>query len=214
MPPDVRLTLDRLIAASGDNYAFISTLIGRNTAYIQQFIKRGVPRKLAERDRIILARYFNVPQAVLGAPDNASPSDSHYNIIMVPRLAVGASAGFGSICPSNLSEQLIALDAGWLRSLSAHPHRLSMIRVDGESMHPTLQHGDDLLVDHEDAHEQLRDGIYILRLDDALMVKRVVTEPSNSWPHIVSDNPLYPGWIASDAISIVGRVIWAGRALR
>ncbi|OYW86211.1 MAG: peptidase S24, partial [Sphingobium sp. 32-64-5] len=43
-----------LIAEHGTNYGALSRLIGRNPAYIQQFIKRGTPRRLDERDRRIL----------------------------------------------------------------------------------------------------------------------------------------------------------------
>ena len=45
---DPRATLDRLIADNGDDYAGLSKLLGRNAAYIQQFIKRGSPKRLPE----------------------------------------------------------------------------------------------------------------------------------------------------------------------
>src|SRR3546814_4245944 len=44
-------------------------------------------------------------------------------------------------------------------------------------MAPTLSDGDDILVDGGDAAGRLRDGIYVLRMDDALMVKRVARAP-------------------------------------
>ncbi len=55
--PDARAALERLIADNGDDYAGLSKLAGRNAAYIQQYIKRGTPKKLPERERAILARY-------------------------------------------------------------------------------------------------------------------------------------------------------------
>jgi hypothetical protein len=57
---DPRIVLERLIAERGENYADLSRLLKRNPAYIQQFIKRGSPRKLDEEDRRVLARYFGV----------------------------------------------------------------------------------------------------------------------------------------------------------
>ena len=68
---NARIALDRLIAERGENYADLSRLIGRNPAYIQQFIKRGTPRKLDEADRHVLARYFGVAEQMLGG--NAAP---------------------------------------------------------------------------------------------------------------------------------------------
>ena len=48
----VRESLDRLIKGSPkDGYASISGLLGRNHAYIYQFIKRGTPERLNEVDR-------------------------------------------------------------------------------------------------------------------------------------------------------------------
>ena len=67
-----------------------------NAAYVQQFIKRGVPRRLAEDDRRILARYFEVSEAILGGPQ-PEPQATRDNLIVVPRLEVGASAGPGAV---------------------------------------------------------------------------------------------------------------------
>lgn len=46
-----RAELARLIAERREDYAGLSRLLGRNPAYIQQFIKRGVPRRLSRRQR-------------------------------------------------------------------------------------------------------------------------------------------------------------------
>ena len=54
---DPRAELDRLVQAHGDDYASLSRLVGRNPAYIQQYIKLGSPKQLPERERSILARY-------------------------------------------------------------------------------------------------------------------------------------------------------------
>ena len=92
---------------------------------------------------------------------------------------------------------------------------LSMIRVEGESMLPTLADGDDILVDADDGPARLRDGIYVLRVGDALIVKRVAVRPGGGVA-ILSDNPLSPDWPDVDpaSLTVIGRVIWAGRRLR
>ena len=43
---NVREELDRLIRQRNVGYSAVSRLLNRNPAYIQQFIKRGSPRKL------------------------------------------------------------------------------------------------------------------------------------------------------------------------
>ena len=65
---DARLALERLCAERGEDFAGLSRMIGRNPAYIQQFVRRGVPRRLGEQERRKLARYFGVSEALLGGP--------------------------------------------------------------------------------------------------------------------------------------------------
>lgn len=207
-----RAALARLIDERGEDYASLSRLIGRNAAYIQQFIKRGTPRKLDEKDRALLARYFGVSEAQLGGP--ASEESAGAEMVRVPRIDVGASAGHGAIADSEAVISHIAFDPGWLRQLSrAGPGELSFIRVQGDSMSPTLSDGDDILVDQSDSAERLRDGIYVLRRDDALMVKRLAINPATRRITIRSDNPAYQDWPDCDpaTLNVIGRVVWAGR---
>ena len=61
----------------------------------------------------------------------------------------------------------------------------------------------------------LRDGIYVLRIDDALVVKRIALHPIGGRVTVQSDNPAYPDWPDCDLgnLNCIGRVIWAGRKL-
>ncbi len=217
---EARANLDRLIRERGENYGAISRLIGRNAAYIQQFVKRGTPRKLDEADRRVLARYFGVDEQLLGAmgAEERPPVAQHLRdkgreFSIVPRLEIGASAGPGALEQNESAAGALAFDPRWLRALGVRPDLLSIIRVAGESMAPTLTDGDDIMVDRGDGAGRLRDGIYVLRMDDALMVKRLALTPRRGRVSIRSDNPLYPAFedVALEDIVLVGRVIWAGR---
>lgn len=209
---DTRQVLRHLIEERGEDYSSLSRLLGRNSAYVQQFITRGTPKRLAEADRRILARYFGVPEQMLGGPEEAIES-SH---VVIPQLDVGASAGAGAFDGEERPVSHVAFDPKWLRRIGAgNGKTLSIIRVEGDSMAPVLADGDEILVDAGDGVERLRDGIYVLRRDDSLMVKRVALDPSGKKLAIRSDNPAYPTWPDCDisAIRIVGRVIWCGRRL-
>jgi len=70
--PDSRARLLELATASGVSLARLSELIGRNQTYLQQFIRKGSPRKLEEGDRRTLARFFGIDEAELGAPEDIS----------------------------------------------------------------------------------------------------------------------------------------------
>lgn len=214
---DVRTSLDQLIRDRGEDYASLSRLLGRNTAYIQQFIRRGTPRKLDEDDRRTLARYFRIDESVLGGPAApvvaAASKRRGADFVRFPRLAIGASAGAGSLEEDGAGTDFI-VDARSARALG-DTGAMSMIKVSGDSMEPTLSDDDDILVDSADAAERLRDGIYVLRMDDALNVKRIVRNPTGG-VSVRSDNPAYPSWDTIDParISIIGRVVWAGRKVR
>lgn len=210
---DVRATLDQLIRDRGEDYASLSRFIGRNPAYIQQFIHRGSPRRLAEADRRKLAHYLGVAETLLGGPD--LPAAATAGLVCIPRLSVEASAGPGALASGEDHIAQFGFDPRWLKRLTHSPTRLSAITVRGDSMQPTLIDGDDILVDQGDAAERLRDGIYVLRVDDALLVKRLARNPANGRISIRSDNPAYPSWEDCDPanMAVIGRVIWAGRRL-
>lgn len=212
MDADPRILLERLIRERREDYSGLSRLIGRNAAYIQQYIKRGTPRRLAEEDRRRLARYFGIDEALLGDPVEASPGAG---LVAVPRLDVGASAGPGAVAGEERALGRIGFDPQWLRRLGVDPACASLIRVEGDSMAPTLSHGDEILVDTGDAARRLRDGLFVLRLNDALVVKRVAMNPAGGRLSILSDNGAYPSWRDCDPaeIYVVGRLVWVGRRL-
>jgi phage repressor protein C with HTH and peptisase S24 domain len=90
------------------------------------------------------------------------------------------------------------------------------MRIEGDSMMPTLLNGDLVMVDIASIEASLEDGIYAVLTNERLQVKRIAVDPSNDQISILSDNILYPAWDGLDrnSIDIVGRVIWFGRSLK
>jgi phage repressor protein C with HTH and peptisase S24 domain len=214
MVMDPRLVLERLCAERGDDFAGLSRMLGRNAAYIQQYVRRGTPKRLREEERRKLAQHFGIAEALLGGPIEGSSSGA--DLVAVTRHPVAVSAGPGAIPANELGRPYFAFDERWLKALTpSAPSRLSIVRVEGDSMAPTLNAGDDILVDLGDGPDRLRDGIYVLRIDDALVVKRIALNPVGRRITVQSDNPAYPDWpdcTLSD-ISPIGRVIWSGRRI-
>jgi SOS-response transcriptional repressor LexA len=217
----VRTRLEDLIRENGADYAALSRLLGRNASYVQQFIKYGVPRRLAEEDRRILADHFNVSEVELGARPVRSvlpppfPPPASNRQIHIPYFNIAASAGAGSVEEEEQADQPLVFDASWARSLaSASVKALSFLRVKGDSMVPTLSDGEHIVVDTAD-RERPREGIYVLRIDDALYVKRVTVNPVSRRLSIISDNPLHSQWPDCDPaqVDLIGRVVWVGRKL-
>ena len=221
----IRKRLDELINQRGEDYASLSRLLGRNPTYVQQFVKRGVPRRLSEDDRRKLAAHFGVSERLLGGPDErnavrtlaarGSPAAQPSDYVLIPALDIGASAGGGALNDSENPISTLAFQSNWVRTIaSGRPEALSVIRVEGDSMLPTLADGDQIVVDTDD-RERLRDGIYVLRTDDALLVKRLSVNPATRRLSIKSDNTAYPSWDDCDpaTVAVIGRVVWVGRKL-
>lgn len=211
MTEDVREALDALIREHGEDYSAISRLLGRNPAYIQQYIKRGSPKRLSEEDRHRLAAYFRVSEERLGGR-SGRVATAPAALLPVPRVEIGASAGPGAIAEIEEQGPSIGFDATMLRGLGVtRTSGLSIIRVKGASMEPTLLDGDDILVDRNAV--AIRSGaIYVLRLDDVLIVKRLVSAGAGALV-IRSDNPAFPDVVDYDpaTLTIIGRVLWCGR---
>src|SRR3546814_15271627 len=80
-------------------------------------------------------------------------------------------------------------------------------------MLPTIADGDEIMVDTGDRRVTSRGGIFVVRVDGALMVKRVAR--AGLGLSIRSDNPAWPGIEDATArgAEVHGRVVWLGRAL-
>ncbi|MEE4451110.1 S24 family peptidase [Novosphingobium resinovorum] len=212
-----RLRLLELAAARRVSLARLSSMLGKNSSYLQQFIRKGSPRKLEEQDRGMLARFFGVDEAELGAskensydahPPAMAERSRRRSWIDVPRLAVGASAGPGAMADGEQAFDTICFSGRWLRSMGLQPEHLSTIVVSGDSMEPSLRDGDEILVDR--TLRALRDGIHVVRLGESLLVKRLdVSRPGIVV--LISDNPAYPPVeCAAQDMAVVGRVVWKG----
>jgi hypothetical protein len=219
----IRQRLDALITSRGEDYASLSRRLGRNASYIQQFIKRGVPRRLSESDRRILAQHFGIAEHLLGGPTDLGHAllprpglaRAAEDYVLIPQYQIRASAGPGTLPDAEVPSAAIAFQAGFIRDIApGPPDQLAILSVDGDSMFPTLANSDQILIDTADRTPS-RDGIYVLRVDDALMVKRLSLNPATRRLTIRSDNEAYPSWPDCDptAVHIIGRVVWVGRKL-
>jgi len=201
---DPRLRLRELVAARGESLGGLSAMLGRNPAYLQQWIMRGSPRVLAERDRRLLADFFGVSEEALGGP----PARTGWR---APRLDVAASAGPGAFNGEELALGAAAVPPELMRSLGLTAGKASIIRVRGDSMAPGLADGDELLVNEASRTPDARGGVYVVRVEGALLVKRVRRQGRALV--VTSDNPDAPP-VGSGAVQVIGRVVWQMRRVR
>ncbi len=219
-PIDPRERLLELSRERGASLASLSELLGRNTSYLQQFIKKGSPRKLEEGDRRTLAEFFGVPEAELGGTGSAETSaarEKSYTTsrsrpepewVEVPRLAIGASAGPGALPLDEVAFDAFCFSRRWLAEHGLEGAQLSAIMVEGDSMEPLLRDGDEILIDR--SPRPFRDGVHVVRLGDTLMVKRVAQAGADRFS-LLSQNLAYPPVdVSAQDIEVIGRVVWKG----
>ncbi len=201
---DPRARLRDLALERGASLAALSAMIGRNPAYLQQFVTRGSPRALLPDDRRRLADFFGVDEVELGA-ERSRPA------FVLPRLDVTASAGPGALVDGEIMLGAEALDPALATRLRLKAGQAAIVRVRGESMEPTLVDGDLIVVDQAQRRPDAQAALFVLRYDDAVMVKRV------RWTRdglaVTSDNPAAAP-VPAGTPAVIGKVVWLMRAPR
>jgi phage repressor protein C with HTH and peptisase S24 domain len=190
-------TLERLATEQGVSLSELSRLIGRNLAYLQQFVRRGTPRRLAERDRQVLAQFLGVDEELLGG----APREK---LVAVPYLTIAASAGRGRLAGEERAIRHEEFTGRMLRDLGMSPAAASLIDAVGDSMVPTILPGDRLLVDRNDV-KSAPTGIFVIRRDEELLVKRIGRDGKALL--LLSENADYPPIRCMPGeVAVIGRV--------
>lgn len=137
---------------------------------------------------------------------------SDYEYVFIPQVAGRISAG-GGLEPDNTIELKMAFRKDWVER-KGDPNDMNIIRVLGDSMEPTLQSGDLVLINHSRNYIDPQGGIYALAIDGQIMLKRVQLVPSKGHARIISDNPQYETEVVPLSQLVVnGKMIWYGREM-
>ncbi len=143
-------------------------------------------------------------------------SEAGGRILRIPELDVRAAAGNGLVGESAKIVDEWALPSGVVRHYSTAPASdLRIITVLGDSMEPTLQPGQRVLVDTGDRNPS-PPGVFVVWDGLGLVVKRCQVIPHSEPPRvrITSDNPKYDAYErALTEAYIQGRVIGQWRWL-
>lgn len=73
MSSNPRVVVQREADAQGTSLNALSVRIGKNAAYLQQWIQRGSPKQLPDQERRKLAIALNIDERLLGAREPWSP---------------------------------------------------------------------------------------------------------------------------------------------
>ena len=218
-PEEVRRNIDFLLKQKGLNYAQVSKMLGRGVAFMQQYITTCRPLRLKEVDRKKLAYILEVDEQELtdlpiathlsGTTAIAEKIVSLFDSdsVKIDVLDVTACCGDGI---ENLPEKVCGhwkLPVSEFKSItSGNPNNIKMLRVQGDSMQPTINEGDWVWVDTSNNFIG-SDGLYMIRMATGLAVKRLQSGLNDVV--IKSDNTNYSDITASvGEIQIVGKVVY------
>ena len=226
----VRKRLLRLLTAKGSTLRTASVAMGRNDAYLQQFIHRGTPKVLAEDDREILAEHLGCRPELLkhgrsfrlstnatrpSPPDDAYSAPQGYSIVPEAdvRAEPDAEAWSGEL--RETGEAWLFADSFIRHRLRADPGDLWMVEVDGDSMEPLLSTGDHILIDVS-RRVPVPPGIFVIWDGMGLVAKRIGHVPHSDPRRIIlkSLNPEYDSYERpAEEVRVVGRAVWVSRRL-
>lgn len=190
------------------NMKTLSQDAGLGETFVRDVLERERDPSLEKILKVTRALGISISE-IVGDATGAGP-----DTFPVPVYDIRASAGGGSLNDDDAPKHHLFFREAWLRRLARDPKRLLVLEISGDSMWDTLHDGDHALVDLSQADPR-RDGLFVIRIDDMLQVKRISMHPVARTLTVKSDNPVYPTYsdIPPDDIAVVGRVVWIGRSL-
>jgi phage repressor protein C with HTH and peptisase S24 domain len=204
----------RLIMQQFGSVADLARAVGVSDNAIYKWVSgRGQPSmislvNLARAARVSIEWLATGQDAPKGEARGAESGEYAY----LPHNSVRNAVGRGTVQSRQIVDYL-AFKVEWLRRrVGIDPKSLMLVEAVSDSMAPTIDEGDLVLVDLRDPRFR-HDGVYVLRASGELSIKRIQRRPDGKLI-VRNDNAAYePTVVAADTVSVVGHVIWIGGRL-
>lgn len=194
------------------SYTDIAIALDVTRQYANQIKDKELSCEQLER----LDKHFDVN---LASANTLPKIQNTEDCISIPVLGeVSASMGYGVTVYNEVQTAIYSISRQLAKDLGVSTSQTEMILHRGDSMMPTIEGGDSLLVDH--ARKEIYDGkIYCVRIDGQLYAKRLQKIPPDTVV-IVSDNPKYRSFeidlrrCPDYDFEVIGEIRWWGRVAR
>jgi phage repressor protein C with HTH and peptisase S24 domain len=132
------------------------------------------------------------------------------NFVYVRKAEAKLSAGGGLIPDEGFREERYAFRLDWLKTVATSPKNVILMEVEGDSMSPSLQNGNLVLIDI--GRRSFRPGkLFAIGVGDVIQIKRLDIIPP-AIIRIYSDNSMYPtSETTPEELRIIGQLIWSAR---
>jgi len=188
------------------SFADIALALGVTRQYANQIKNKD----LTDEQLRCIENFFNVDLT----------NDNYDNdCLQIPILGdVRASMGYGVTVYNEVQTASYSISKKLINDLGISNSCTEIIFAQGDSMMPTIEGGDSLLVDH--SRRDIYDGkIYCVRIEGQLYAKRLQKIPPNK-VLIVSDNPKYRSFeidLSKELdfdFDVIGEIRWWGRVAK
>ncbi|MGA0569625.1 XRE family transcriptional regulator [Variovorax sp. VNK109] len=153
--------------------------------------------------------------AATDMPDKSLHAVESSEFVWVPLFDIQAAAGDGAFNDLERVTAMRPFDIGFIRGELGIPHNeIAMCQIIGNSASPRLNSRDSVLLDRRD-REVHTEGMHIVRLDGALLAKRLQRMPGRKLL-VSSTNEEYSPFEISGSddhdrdFAVIGRVRWGG----
>lgn len=163
-----------------------------------------------------LRGYDPLPEDALSVniSDDIEVESPKYDAVLM--LSVNGSCGLGSMVDHEEVDKSLMFPRELLKRKGATAEHCRVIIANGDSMSPTILHGDSVLVDLSSTEPKDGNMYAFRRADQTVSIKRLTQSIAGDWM-LSSDNPdkrMYKDEPCSSVslhdLPIIGRVIWRG----
>lgn len=210
---DVLERLKSAVGASSDRE--LSIALGHSPTAISNRRQRGT-LPLQEAMQVAMTRGHSLDWLVFGVdpgmPSRELAAESQ-DYVGVPLFDIEAACGEGRTFSAERVLCYLHFRRDWVAAEGLYEGKLAALRVVGDSMSDTLQDGDTALINR---HKTSGDGVFLLRIGDALRIKRIQRLTDGAL-RLSSDNEHYapevipPERLTADSpVEIIGHCHWRG----
>lgn len=174
----------------------------------RQYLSTIRDKELSVKNLNILTEYFN------------KNVNKNFDFIKIPVYGnVTASMGYGITVYDENQTGVYEISPKLAKDIGIIPGKTEMIFASGDSMHPTIEGGDSLLIDT--SKKEIHDGrIYCVRVEGQLYAKRLQKIPPNKIKVISDNGSKYDAFYVDFSkdinfdFEVIGEIRWWGRVAR
>lgn len=150
------------------------------------------------------------PSEPIATPEEVAQASHLDEFVDVPLYDLQAAAGNGRLFSEEQEKHVLHFRREWIANEGLFASKLVALEVTGDSMSDTLLEGDTVLVNRAVTS---RDGVFLLRMGEALRIKRVQWRVDGSLL-LSSDNEMYqPETVHPEnlgQVEVIGHCHWRG----